>query len=63
MVEREKSWEAIPFRVRYHLELPGEYRVVVVVDDPGLFELPPDGADLSDVSCHPILCRGSDKQE
>jgi len=33
MVEREKSWEAIPFRVRYHLELPGEYRVVAVVDD------------------------------
>jgi len=48
-VLREKSREAIPFTVSYHLEFPDAYKVVAIVDDPGLFSFPDKDGDLASV--------------
>jgi len=48
-VLREKSREAIPFTVSYHLEFPDAYKVVAIVDAPGLFSFPDKDGDLASV--------------
>lgn len=39
-ITRRKSLESIPFWVEYEIELPQSWRLVALVNDPGLLELP-----------------------